>query len=124
MRSKTDLFAVNGKPLLVPDAPATVNYTDLESSDSGRDETGVMHRVVIRHKVPAWNFSYSHLTDEEKQYMESIFPDDPSFVFRHPPRGGGADPEETQCYLSNYGISLKNTKTGLWSGYSFTITAC
>lgn len=124
MRPTTELFSVNGKPMLVPDAPATVSYEDLDSSDSGRDESGVMHRVVIRYKVPSWNFSYSYLTEEEKQYMESLFPAAPSFSFKHPSRVNSNDSETTECYRSTCGISLKNTKTGLWSGYSFTITAC
>lgn len=124
MRQTTELFTINGKPMLVPDAPTTVNYEDLDSPDSGRDESGIMHRVVIRHKIPSWNFFYSHLTEEEKQYMESLFPAAPSFSFKHPSRVNSNDSETTECYRSTCGISLKNTKTGLWSGYSFTITAC
>ena len=71
MRKTTDLFLINGKPMLVPDAEMQVNYEDLDDSDSGRDEAGFMHRHVLRYKVPVWTFSYQSLTEEEKQYMEN-----------------------------------------------------
>lgn len=126
MRDYTYLFTINGKPMLVPDEEVGFNYEDLESSDSGRDESGIMHRVVVRYKVPSWSFSYSHLTEEEKLYMESLFTDEPTFQFGHPSRGNlpYVDRETTACYRSKYGISWKNARTGLWSGYSFDIIAC
>lgn len=124
MRQKTDLFKINGKPMLVPDANVSVNYEDLDSSDSGRDESGVMHRVVARYKVASWGFTYSSLTEEEKQYMESLFPDAPSFTFTHPARKDAGVMEDTICYRSKYGISWHNARTGLWNGYSFNIIEC
>ena len=124
MRAKTELFKINGQAMLVPDTEVGMTYEDLDSSDSGRDESGVMHRVVVRYKVPSWSFSYSNLTEAEKRYMESIFPDAPSFVFTHPSRTDAGKSEETTCYRSKYGITWKNAATGLWSGYSFNIIAC
>lgn len=124
MRATTDLFTINGKPMLVPDEEVAVNYEDLDTSDSGRDESGVMHRVVVRYKVASWKFSYSHLTEEEKQYMESLFPEAPTFIFGHPSRTDAAVLEETKCYRSKYGIAWKNARRGLWSGYSFSIIQC
>lgn len=124
MRNKTDRFTVNGRPMLVPDTEVTVNYEDLESPDSGVDQSGVTHRLVTRYKVATWDFSYSHLTEEEKQYMESLFPDEPTFTFGHPSRLDATVMEETVCYRGKYGLSWRNARTGLWSGYSFTITQC
>ncbi len=63
MRRTTDLFTVNGQPMLAPDEEIGISYEDLDASDSGRDESGVMHRIVVRQKVPSWTFSYSHLTE-------------------------------------------------------------
>ena len=42
---------VDGQPILVPDADITAEYTDLDSEESGRDESGVMHRIVARRGV-------------------------------------------------------------------------
>ena len=81
MRATTDLFQINGKPMLVPDAEVTVSFSDLDASDAGRDESGFMHRIVVRHKVGSWKFTYSHLTEAEKQYMESLFADASTFQF-------------------------------------------
>ena len=124
MRKTTELFLINGLPMLVPDAEVGVSYEDLDSADSGRDESGVMHRIPVRYKVGSWAFSYSHLTEEEKQYMESLFQDAATFQFRHPSRQDASKVEVTKCYRSKYGISWKNARRGLWSGYSFSIIQC
>lgn len=124
MRATTDLFTINGVPMLVPDGEVSMSYEDLDSADSGRDESGVMHRIVARYKVASWGFQYSALTEEEKQYMENLFPNAPSFTFGHPSRLDASVMEETVCYRSKYGITWQNAVTGLWSGYNFNIIEC
>ena len=124
MRAKTDLFTVNGKPMLVPDQEVTVSYEDLDSSEAGRDESGVMHRIPVRYKVGAWNFSYSHLTEEEKQYMEGLSPMEATFLFTHPDRVDALVAVTTRAYRSKYAISWKNARTGLWSNYGFSVIEC
>lgn len=124
MRAYSTDFFVEGKPLLVPDEEVQHNYEDLDDSSSGRDESGVMHRTVVRYKVGSWSFSYSYLTEEEKQYMENLFPDAPTFTFTHPSRLDASVLEETICYRSKYSLSWKNARTGLWSGYGFNIIEC
>ena len=124
MRATTQLFQINGKPMLAPDAEVVVSYSDLDASDAGRDESGFMHRIVVRHKVGSWKFSYSHLTEEEKRYVENLFSDAATFQFRHPSRLDATVAEETLCYRSKYDISWKNARTGLWSGYGFSIIEC
>lgn len=121
MRSETYLFTVNGKPLLAPDAEVSVSYADIDAADAGRDQNGVLHRSVVRYKVAVWEFTYSHLTEEEKRYLEGLFPDAPTFRFGHPGRGNSAAREVTECYRSQYGISWKNARTGLWSNLKFQI---
>lgn len=124
MRKTTQQFTINGKPMLVPDAEVGVSYEDLDAESSGRDESGVMHRIPLRYKVGSWGFSYGLLTEEEKQYMEGLFPDAPTFIFGHPGRVDAGQQEYTVCYRSKYGISWRNASTGLWSGYSFDIIEC
>ena len=86
MRKKTELFLINGVPMLAPDSEVGMSYEDLDSADSGRDESGVMHRIPVRYKVGVWSFSYSHLTTPELQYLESLFPEAGEFDFTHPSR--------------------------------------
>ena len=53
MRAYSTDFFVNGKPMLVPDEDVQHNYEDLDDASSGRDESGVMHRVVVQKRQPA-----------------------------------------------------------------------
>ena len=124
MREKTDLFMVNGKPLLVPDAQVQCSYEDLDAADAGRDEKGYMHRIMVRCKVPSWSFVYDRLSEEEKQYMEQLFADAATFDFTHPDRLDAAVSVTTKCYRNGYGIAWRNARTGLWKGYNFRIIGC
>lgn len=124
MRKTTNLFLINGKPMLIPDAEVGESYEDLDSASAGRDESGVMHRFLVRGKVGAWSFAYSHLTEEEKRYMESLFGSGAVFTFTHPDRVDAAKAVSCKAYRSKYSICWKNAKTGLWSNYSFQIIQC
>lgn len=122
MRPITELFAVEGKGMLTPDEGVQMQFEDIDGASAGRDQKGFLHRAVVRRKVPSWTFTYNHLTDEERAYMENLFGDADTFSFTHPDRIDGT-PAQTQCYRSRYGISWKSAVTGLWSGYSFTVIA-
>ena len=124
MRQVTDLFLINGKPMLVPDEEIGVSYEDLDASDAGRDESGVMHRVVIRAKVGKWSFTYEHLTEAEKQYMENLFGNSATFLFTHPDRLDASKSVTSTCYRSKYSIAWRNVRNGLWSNYGFNIVEC
>lgn len=124
MRETTELFKINGVPMLVPDAQVEVSYEDLDSAESGRDESGVMHRIPVRYKVAVFRFSYDHLTEAEKQYMESLFPEEPTFQFTHPDRRDASVQVTDTAYRSKYTISWLNARTGLWSNYGFSIIQC
>lgn len=124
MRATTELFKINSVPMLVPDSEVGVSFEDLDSADSGRDESGAMHRVPVRYKVGSWSFSYNHLTEAEKQYMESLFPDAADFEFTHPDRLDASVSVTSRAYRSKYSISWKNARTGLWNNYGFNIIEC
>ena len=110
--------------MLAPDEEVAVRYEDIDGADAGRDQAGFMHRSIVRSKVPSWTFSYAWLTEEEKRYMEELFPDAATFTFTHPGRLNTAVQEQTLCYRSKYSISWKSQRSGLWSGYGFTVIAC
>lgn len=124
MRSLTQLFQIDGKPILAPDGEVSVSYEDIDGADAGRDQGGFMHRSLIRSKVPSWTFTYAYLTEEEKNYMESLFSQEATFLLTHPSRLDSGVLDQTQCYRSKYTITWKSAKTGLWSNYSFTVIAC
>ncbi len=124
MNTLSDLFQINGKPMLAPDAGVEMSFEDLDASDSGRDEAGYMHRIVVRHKVGVWSFTYSHLTQAEYAYMLSILPKAGSFTFTHPALSDSTQPEETTAYLSQYGIAWQSARTGDYRNLKFNIIEC
>lgn len=124
MKSFAEFFRVNGKPMFAPDEDVAVSYSDLEGDESGRDESGAMHRIVVQYKMGTWSFGYASITEKEKQYMESLFENKPDFLFTHPDRVYADKEATTRCYRANYSISWKNAITGDWRNYKFDIVAC
>ena len=123
-RVLTDLYQINGKSMLAPDNEQSYSFEDIDASDAGRTEDGVMHRSPVRYKVGKWSFSYSSITEEEKQYMESLFPDEPTFEFTHPDRIDSSKLVISTCYRSKYSINWFSSKDGVWKKYSFNIIEC
>lgn len=120
----TDLYKINGNSLVAPDEDIQMSFEDLDAADAGRDESGYMHRNVVRSKVGVWNFVYSHLTQEEYRYMRSILPTDGTCIFTYP------DPEDTQrrcsteAYLSGYSIVWHSARTMDYRNLRFSIIEC
>lgn len=123
-RATFDQFLINGKPMFAPDADIELSYEDLDDADSGRDESGVMHRIVVIYKVMSGSFVFSHLSEEDYIYMESLFPDEPDFLFTHPSRKNPNVLVTTRCYRSKYGIVWHNARKKEYRNYKFNIIAC
>ena len=115
-------YMIDGKPLLVPDADVSMSFADLDSSDSGRDESGAMHRIVVRERVATWGFNYSQLTAEEYKYMRSLFAGKPDFAFTYRDLDGYL--VETRAYCSNDSITYHNARSGLYKNFKFNIIEC
>lgn len=115
-------FLVDGAPLLAPDADVQITQTDLDASDAGRDESGFMHRQIVRHRVKTWAFRYSALTAQELGYLEDLFTGKATFTFTYP----GFDGRQATCqaYCSKDSISYHNARTGLYKNNQFTVIEC
>lgn len=113
----TDLYTINGMPLIPPDGDVQMSFEDLDAAQSGRDEAGFMHRIPVRYKVGVWEFSYSCLTGEEYAYMLSVLPKAGNFLFTHP-QG------QTVAYLSRYSIVYHNARTDTYKNLKFSIIEC
>lgn len=124
MRKEVTFYQIDGQPMLAPDTEPEFTFTDLDSSDSGRDESGVMHRIVVREKVGTWSFAYSHLTDEQYAYLVGLFAGKSQFSFTHPRPGSSTETETSTCYCSNYSIAWRNARRGTWSNLKFNIIQC
>lgn len=122
MRQKTQIFQVNGMPLLVPDGNVEILAEDLLSPESGRDESGALHRFVLRPSLLSWQFSYRTLTQEEKEYLENLFPEGEPFSFSYP--AGDGTQTQSLCYRTDREITWRNARTGLWQDCGFRIVQC
>lgn len=115
-------FKIDGMPMLVPDEDVSISRADIDDSDSGRDESGVMHRIVIRERVNTWGFNYASLSTDEYRYMMSLFAGKPDFEFTYI----NVNDEIVTCraYCSNDSITYHNAKLGLYKNLKFNIIEC
>ena len=121
-RSYSDEFYIDGIPLLAPDRDVEISENDLDSSDSGRDESGVMHRIVIREGVRTWAFNYAILTAADYSYIKELFRGKPSFAFRVKEADGSIT--DTTAYCSKRSIVLRDKATGGYKNLKFNIIEC
>lgn len=124
MRQKVNFYQVDGVPMLAPDAEPEFSFADLDASDSGRDESGVMHRIMVREKVGTWSFSYAHLSDEDLAYLRNLFEGKAQFTFTHPVFGSSNATETCTAYMSQCSALWKNQRTGQWRNFQFNIIQC
>ena len=122
--TKSNDFTIDGSPMLGTAEEQELSFSDLDSSDSGRDEAGYMHREVVREKVATWPIAYSCLTDNEYKYTIGLFAGKATFQFTHPKAGSSTETETTTCYCSKYGIAWHNAKTKQWKNLKFNIIEC
>ena len=122
MRSYDNDFLIDGNPILSTDEGVTIGLEDLDSDESGRDESGVMHRIILREKVMTWGLAYSTLTLEEWAYMDSLFRGKSTFTVSTLDLEGS--PVSYTAYCSKMGLKLYNKRTGLFKGLSFNIIEC
>ena len=119
----TDLFTVDGQPMLVPDEDLSMQEEDVVSADSGYDESGAYHRFYVRRGVKSWDFSYSRLTQEAYAYMEQLFAEKDTFQFGFVSAIDGCRQEVT-AYRSKRSILWHSAAYGQFRDYRFRITEC
>lgn len=115
-------FLIDGQPVLAPDAGVQISESDLDSEDSGRDESGYMHRIVAREKVKTWGLQYSFLTEEEYRYQMSLFAGKPTFTVTY--RDLDDNEASTTAYCSTASITLQNRRTKQYKNLKFNIIEC
>lgn len=115
-------FLIDGQPIIRQDGNVTISYEDLDSEDSGRDESGVMHRIVIRESVRKIPLYYLFLSREDYLYMESLFKGKSSFQVDC--RDDYGMPLRFNAYRSKHSITIPDIKSGGYKNYSFSIVEC
>lgn len=121
IRSYDTQYKVDGLPLLTPDEGVELSLADLDASDTGRDESGVMHRIVVRERVATFGFSYAVLDAEDYAYLQSIFAGKASFTFTYPQNRAL---KTCKAYCSKTSVVLHNNRTGLYKNLKFNVIEC
>lgn len=125
--NRTDLLQIDGQPLPVPTESPSINFEDVESSDSGADELGVYHREVLRFGVLSCTLTYEYLTNEDCAYLLGLLQNKTTFQFTCPVASSSTDVTQTiarTCYCANYGASLQRLKAGVWRDMELKIREC
>ena len=117
MRPFDSKFLVDGQPLLVPDGPVELSWQDLDSDAAGRDESGYLHRAVLRQGVRTWGFTYGVLTQQERAYLLSLFDGKATFTFT-------SDDGSCTAYCARGEAQLWNRPLGLYKAMKFNIIEC
>ncbi len=117
-----DDYKIGGKSIIAPDADIQIVGTDLDSDSTGRDESGFMHRDVLRYRVKNWELSYSSLSAEEYVYMQSLTAGKPYFDFQYKDIDGTV--KTVKAYCSNDSITYRNAVTGDYRNYKIKIIEC
>ena len=123
-RDTMNEYLVDGVKILVPDGEISESYEDIDSPETGRDETGVMHRSVVRYKVGKWGFSYVTLSKSDYETLEGIFGNKATFQFTRPSRTDPDSTVTTTCYRSKYSLTYFDTRRQIWKNYKFNIIEC
>ena len=120
----TELFLIDGRPMVAPDEDVEMSFEDLDSAQSGRDESGYMHRIRVREKVGVWRFRYSHLRGEQYRYMLSLLSGDEVFLFTYPDPFFPGRYNTTTAYLSAYSAVWHSARTDTYRNLEFSVIEC
>ena len=115
-RTRLNTLLINGNPLPCPDADVIISKNDLDSDDTGRDESGYMHRLRLRHAVKTWEFPYKFLSAADYDYICSLVSDSEFSV-----DFWGV---KTTAYCSNNSVTLRNAVTGDYRDFTLKIIEC
>ena len=113
---------IDGEPILTPDEDLEMEYNDLDSAESGRDESGVMHRILLRPGVRKLTLHYGSLTREEYRYMAGLFGGKADFAVTY--RDHDGEESQFRAYRSGHSITVRNARTGLYKNYKLTLIEC
>lgn len=119
----TQLYQIDGAPIVAPNAGVKLGLTDIEAPETGRDESGFLHRTVLRTGIATWQLCYERLTRQAYEYMQSILPRTGSFAFTHP-ACQSAGSTLSRCCLAGAESVCKTTAAGICWDLKITVKQC
>ncbi len=111
-------FLIDGHPILVPDEGVQITEKDIVIS--GTDESGVVHREILRPNVLSVSLLYAYMTLEEYRYMRSLVSGKAHFPVSFLDIDGQNRTITAHC--DKIPISLYNKVVGLYKNFVMTIT--
>lgn len=116
-RTRLTNLLIDGLPLPCPDAGVIIAKNDLDSEDTGRDESGYMHRLVVRYGVKTWEFPYAVISAADFAYIESLIANKPEFQVDF----WGVT---TTAYCAKLSATIANVVTGDYRDVTLKIIEC
>ncbi len=121
-RAFDEFHLIDGSPMLTPDIDVEITHEDVTASDSGFDQAGFYHRMVIRYNKRSWKFKYAVLTKEEFVYLRSLMKEKENFAFSFL---NELDEEETvQAYSKPVTVAYQSKRSGLYKNLTLEIIEC
>jgi len=116
------LLLIDGVQILPPDADVQLQLRDLEDCASGLDESGFLHRRLLRSGLKGWSLRYSFLSRAQYRYMESLFAGKAAFTVTYVDADGG----EKTCtaYRTHHTVTVYDARRGWYRSYGFDILQC
>lgn len=121
-RKLTNEFLIDDAPMLTPDGGVAIDYEDLISADSGRDESGYEHIIVLRSELKTWGFTYAWLTAEEYTYMRSLLRGKSNFLFTFTDENGEKQTVKASCKQKS--VAYWSARRGTYKDLQFEIKEC
>ena len=120
----TQRYKIENTPVVAPNAGVQLRVSDIEAEESGRDESGYLHRVVLRPGLATWTLSYRDLSREEYDYMMALLPGSGSFLFTHPDNADADRSNVSRCCITDIRAGWHNALPGQSRELKITVTQC
>lgn len=121
-RAYDDFHKIDGSPMLTPDIDVEITHEDVVAGDSGFDQGGFYHRMVIRYNKRSWKFKYAVLTKEEFVYLRSLMKEKNSFAFSF--LNELDEVETVQAYSKPVTVAYQSKRSGLYKNLTLEIIEC
>ena len=112
----TNEYYIDGEPL--PGGGVVVcRAADVEAGDTGRDESGYLHRWVLRRGLRRWEFRYRELPQKTAAALLSGLPGADTFLLETPEG-------QALCHLKEVSATCVPTLTAPRQDITITIEEC
>lgn len=110
-------YYIDGVPLPLPSGGVKLRRSDLESGESGLDESGFYHKDVLRQGLGRWELSYRDLTPGAYAGLLALLPKQSTFLFSH-------GEQTTQCCMEDVTAKCRRSLQGDVYDLQLTVAEC